>query len=122
MIKKHKLKSWDLLGIWWFVFNLEAIGDDVKRISRYMRATSFSSSQKAELLQLLTDISLNYVKILKSFYDKDSNLMYEVVESKYTVLEQGDKFYKQIQDIKNAELLIYSLRSLVKNVHNNITQ
>lgn len=118
MFKKHKLRSRDLLGIWWFVFNLEAIGDDIKRISRYMRNIDLDQKQKDRLLALIAEIKICYLKMLKGFHNREVNLAHEILENKERMLRDGEEFYNQNKKVENIGLLIGTLRSIVNNIHN----
>ncbi len=118
MFKKQRLNSRDMLGIWWFVFNLEAIGDDVKRISRYMQNLKLDQKQKEKLVYLLEETKNSYLKVLKGYHNKDVNLVHEVLEDKNNLLEQGELFYEENKKVENMGLLIGCLRSVVTNIHN----
>ena len=93
--KKIDMQGVDLLHLWYIVTNLEAIGDEVKRIARFLTIVKFNSSQKEEFLELYFEIEESYLDVINSFYKKDKELAFEVSLRKENLHEKCSKFLER---------------------------
>ena len=118
MHKKHNLSSQDLLHLWWFVFNLEAIADEVKRVSRYMKQIKLDKKQREQFLKILQETKESYLKVMKAFHTNDVELAHSVLESKATVIKACEEFYIENRKIDYSGLLCEKIKSLITSVHN----
>ena len=117
MYKKHNLTSHQLLTYWWGVFHLESIGDDVKRIARYMRVTPLESKQRERFLKLLMVAKENYLKVLKGFYTEDVELVHAVLDLKEKMIKDCEDFYQDNKKVETIGLLVERLKSMVTGVY-----
>jgi len=118
MYKKHNLTSQNLLNLWWFAFNLETIGDGVKRVARYMRQVNLNKKQQDRFLKLFAESKNGYLQIMKGFLTQDENLAHAVLESKEEFIKECVKFYQDNKNVENASLLVEKLKALSTVIHN----
>ncbi len=118
MYKRQNLNSKNLLNLWWFAFNLETIGDEVKRIARYMAKTTVDKKQRERFLTLLSKTREQYLQVMKAFHTQDIELAHSVLESKDKIISDCEEFYHANQKHEYAGLLSERLKALLTNVHN----
>ncbi len=118
MYKKHNLRSHDMLHLWWFVFNLEGAADETKRIARYMRGVKLKKSEQAFLVDLLRNTKEAYIKVMKSFYQKDAEIAHAILELKTDRVKQCEDFYLANKDLDFVGSLAERVKSIVNIVHN----
>ncbi len=116
--KKHGLTSRNLLHLWWFTFNLETIGDEVKRVARYMKQTKLPKPQQERFLRLLEETKGAYLKILKGFHTHDPELVHSVLELKDKVIRDCEQFYLDNRKVENVGFLVEKLKSMITGMHN----
>ncbi len=116
--KKYNLSSHDLLNLWWFVFNMEAIGDEVKRIARYMNNVKLDKKEQEKFLKLLNETKGAYLKMMKAFHNKDIEMAHTVLESKEEIIKECENIYLNNKKVENVGLLIERVKGMITNVHN----
>ncbi|MAF51143.1 MAG: hypothetical protein CMH64_03555 [Nanoarchaeota archaeon] len=98
--RKVELSGIRLLHTWYIVMNLESIGDEVKRIARFLDAIDFNKKQKEELCNLYIDIEKSYLDVMKAYYKSDKKLAFDVNFRKDELHERCNKF------VENSELAL----------------
>lgn len=116
--KKYNLTSQNLLHLWWFVFNLETIGDEVKRIARYMKQVKLTKQQQGQFLHLFGEGKESYLKMMKAFHNQDVNLAHGVLEMKSNIIHDCEQFYMANKKVENIGLLVERLKSMITITHN----
>jgi phosphate uptake regulator len=76
--RKLKINGSELLRFWSIAINLEKIGDEIKRISRFFNNVDFNTKQKKELSEIFFEIEKLYLDVMKSYYKNDLNLAFDV--------------------------------------------
>lgn len=105
-----------LLHLWYIVMNMESVGDEVKRISRYMESMKFDSKQKNYLKKLFGDIEQSYLDVMKAYYKNDKELAFDVNFRKDKLHERCDDFYEKFYEENNLPKLsamIEKMKALV---------
>jgi len=115
--KKQNITSHKLLTYWWSVFHLESIGDDVKRVARYMRMTPLDPKQKDRFLKLLASAKDAYLHVLKGLYAEDVELVHAVLDLKEKRIKDCEDFYQDNKKVENIGLLVERLKSMVTEVY-----
>ncbi len=118
MFKKHNLNSQKLLNLWWLVFNLETIGDEVKRVARYMKTIDLPKKEKDKFAKLLSNAKEGYLKVMKGFHNKDEELAHTALEAKDEIIRGTENFYLENQKVDFAGLLTEKLKSMINTIHN----
>jgi phosphate uptake regulator len=82
-----------IIDEWVLITNLEKIGDEVKRIARYL---SQSNSVKIkEIIEIYDEVYQEYIKCMNSYHKKDPNLAYEVSIKKNLIIDKCNKLLKK---------------------------
>ena len=118
MYKKHYLDNKKLLSLWWLVFNIEKIGDGVKRVARNMREVNLDVKEKEKFLELLSEAKNAYSDLMKSFHNKEKETTHKMLEAKYDLIEKCEDFYLINKNRENVGLLVEKLKTMVVSVHN----
>ncbi len=116
--KKQNLVSNDLIGIWWITYNLEAIGDEIKRIARYVTKMNFSKEMKTDFLKIMLDLEENMTEIMKAYYKNDSQLAHAVHEKKRENVLLCEDFYLSHHKSRWSGYLVNHMKSLSIGIHN----
>ena len=116
--KKQNLTILDLHNLWWFIFNLETIGDEVKRIARYMRQVKLTKPQQEQLSHLLAEGKEGYLKMMKAFHNQDADIAHSVLETKSSLIHDCEHFYLLNKKVENMGLLMERLKSFITLTHN----
>jgi len=117
MYKKHGLTSQRLLTFWWCVSNLEKVGDEVKRVARYMKGTLLEEKEKKRFLKILASMKDGYLKVMKGFYTEDIELTHDVLEQKEDVVLECESYYNDNKDVENVALLMERFKAMVTNIY-----
>lgn len=118
MYKKQGLSPTQLLHLWWFTFNLEAVADEVKRVARYMQRVDLDKKQQEQFLHLFAEAEQGYLTILKGFHQQDQNPAHAVLELKEKIIRKCDDFYLANRRTENVGLLIEKLKAMITLMHN----
>ena len=85
----------ELLHVWFMILNMERIGDEVKRISRFLNRVKLDNKQKKELKKIYSDIELAYLDVMKSYYKDNKELAFDVSSRKDDLYERCNKFFEK---------------------------
>ena len=70
--------------------NLEKIGDEAKRLSRYMRALNVDEATKQAVTNIFEEIHILYRDVMTSFYDHDAERAIELATNDHSIRERCD--------------------------------
>ncbi len=118
LFKKNNLSPNDLLRYWWVTYNLEAIGDDAKRVARNLQRMKLNKPAQAHFMQIFTNLEQNYLDMMRSFYKEDPTLAHAIHEKKNPIVKDCDDFYQQYHSVIWSGYLVNQLKSLANHVHN----
>jgi len=103
--------------------HLEYIGDDIKRIARFLAKTKVNEKQQKQLMLLTSLIDKCFSSAMASYYNEDVKLAREVLEEKQNVLKECDKLFElgsnnsaigsMIERYKTLYSAIYDIAKLV---------
>ena len=82
LLNKLKLNPTELFNEWWLTFQLEHTGDNLKTIARRLSLANIGENEKKVIFSLLVKIKNKYIESLKTFYNKDKEKAYELMEDK----------------------------------------
>lgn len=110
-----KLDSTELFNKWWFSFNLEHIGDDIKTIAKIMLNSNAESS--VAITSLLEDIQTIYHESMESFYKQDKKLALTSMKKSRALFDKHKKEeFKSPVHLKIAE----NLKTLEDSCYQNL--
>ena len=94
ILKKLNMKNIDLFTNWWFSFNLEHIGDGVKKTARHLGKKPLNKGKK-ELESYFKEIKSIYMNKIKSFYKRDKEMALKAMKKSKKIfrkyIEKGNK-------------------------------
>jgi len=117
LLKNFNLDQIGLFNRWWMSFNIEQVGDGIKRIARYMKEIKFSKTSKKEFIQLLEKIEKDYLELLKAFYNNNIEIAHEVVDRRGKLIEECEAFFAKNRNIPLIGYLMHSTKALVVDVN-----
>lgn len=89
------LSGTNLLHSWYIIMNLERIGDEVKRISRFLNSINFNTRQRNQLRKIYAEIEIAYLDVMKAYYKNDRELAFDVNFRKEKLHEKCNLFYEK---------------------------
>ncbi len=117
VFKKFNLSQIELFNYWGFSFNIEQIGDCIKRIARNMKETKLSKKSQQEFIDLLIKLEKDYLSVLKAFYDNNSEIAYNLVSERGNLIKECEDFFYKNKDIENIGLLTHNTKTFVINLN-----
>ena len=117
-MKNFSLRSTDLLRIKMVGMYLEVIADEVRRVARYVRMLKVTPAEKKNIESFLNKVNESYLQTMKSLYNKDTKLAFDLAELKRGHEQELDTWEKDILKTPHLNKLINNLRRLVTGIHN----
>jgi len=96
--KLLKTNPEELSSYHWIAMNFENIGDELKRLARYLKESKLKGKEKENLKNLCTDIESMYLMLMGAVYNKDKALAKDIMESKADMIEKCRYFSKNKND------------------------
>lgn len=94
-LSKLKTSPRILFNNWWFAFNLEHIGDELKSIAKILKKEKIEGKKKETVIRLISQVKNIYVSSLEAFYKKDKQLALKIIEEGKKVWDECDKLYDE---------------------------
>jgi len=116
LAKKMGINNVQLPSFQWLGLNMEFIGDEIKRVSRFLVKTKLDKKQSKDLKDILYKIYNNYTSAMTAYYKGDRNLALEVAS-------KNDKFALMICENffeKNPEPIIAKITERIKTIQGAI--
>jgi len=107
-----KINPKSFVRFFWMSYNMEQIGDEIKRIARKLIKIK---EDKSYLLEVINLISENYNKSLGSFFEKNRELSREVILKKQIAVNMCEK----LSNIKGFEAISEKAQLISINIQNN---
>jgi phosphate uptake regulator len=93
VLKLLELSSERILPMWLLCTSLEDIGDEIKRISRFMEAGNFKGAEKKKLASLCAEAEKLYLGVMKAYYKNNNELAYRIDIDKNELIESCNKVF-----------------------------
>ena len=91
--KLLNVKSSELMSIRLLSVNLEDVGDELKRVARFLSSQDLDVKLKKSLLILFSDVEKAYLNVMKAYYTKDVELAFEIDFWKDDFVDKCNKLY-----------------------------
>jgi len=95
LAEKIDLDNNTIIEKWMLISNLEKIGDEVKRISRYLTRLKSKKLKIKEILDVYSEVSSNYIKGVDSYYRKNLKTAYEIASTKHAIIDKCNKLLEK---------------------------
>jgi phosphate uptake regulator len=116
ILRKLNLNQVDLFNYWAVSYDIEQIGDCIKRIAKFMTKVQLPEKGKKEFVKLLGEIERYYLQLLKAYYAGDHELAHTVTDARADLIRKCDDFSVQYKDGPAVGYLIYNTKGLIVNV------
>jgi|SRR3989344_4846804 len=91
LAKSFGLASENLLTLWLMVSHLEKFADEIKRVAKFFKVLNIKRADFEELLYIYALIEKEYLTTMKSYYNKNKDLAFNVASNKDEILEKCNK-------------------------------
>ncbi len=117
MHKNHGLSPIDLFRYHILVSHIELIGDEARRIARYMGRIKLPKKKQQEFISLLKRGQDVYCTNIKSFFSNEPELAHKVAANKKDLLQDCEKFYLDNREIQWIAYLVDRLKRFIGSSH-----
>ncbi len=109
------IQNKDLLTIWFLSINMEDIGDEIKRISRFLGEHKLDEDMKKSIRSILLDVQKSYLEVMKAYYTNDTELAIRVDLVKDVLIIDCNKMFERYPSIGIGRIL-ERLKKLVSGI------
>ena len=95
IIRVLNIKNEDLIPTWLLCLHLEDIGDEIKRVSRFLKSHELDDKIKKELSSSLMTIEKSYLDAMKSYYTQNYELAFNVDLNKDDIINDLNKLFEK---------------------------
>ncbi len=85
----------DLLAIWFLSMNLEDIGDEIKRISRFLGEHKLDDNMKKSIRAAFFEAQKAYLGVMKAYYTNDTELAFNIDSLKDSLINDCNKLFEK---------------------------
>lgn len=117
-MKNFKLTPSDLIRLHSLGFYIEAIADEVRRTTRFVRHLTVPPVKQKQIEQLLHRFNDYYLETMKATHNKDIELALRLSERKAEFERELDGLEKDVPKVENLNQTINRMRRLITNIHN----
>jgi phosphate uptake regulator len=107
-----KMNSKSLIFNFWIAYNIEHIGDDLKRATRKLEKIP---DKKKKFIGIFNLLSENYDKCMKSFFEKNKDFSKQVLMARQDIISECQKLSQK----KDFEAVVEKLFSIQESIYNN---
>jgi len=107
-----KINPKSFIALFWISYNLEQIGDELKRIAKKIEKLKTLDEIYLTFLEITSE---NYSKSIKSFFDNNKELSREIILSEDNWIRMSDKLSK----IAGFEAIAEKLKQINASIHHN---
>ena len=125
LMRSLGIKNENLFSFWIICENLEDIGDEVKRVSRFIAGGKLNANEKNKLENIFDEIEKLYLDAMKSYYKKDKELAFSVDSKKDELIEQCNKIFNRYHTpdtgrvLERLKKMIYGMAVISRVVYEN---
>ena len=95
MLKTYNIDYWKLMNYWQLVDRLERIGDEVKRIAKYLKDIRLNNKEFKKLIDLCARVENFYVGVMNAYHKNDVTLLYKTLRLKDDLLKDCDNYFDE---------------------------
>ncbi len=116
LTKKLQLKAAEVLNLWWLTFELESIGDDLKRIARSIKTIKLSPELQQEYKKMLVQIKKAYLEQMKAYYEPGNEFVHDIINDKERWLDYCDQLCRANRSQEGLMDLIYHTKAAIVHI------
>ncbi|MFH1590801.1 MAG: phosphate uptake regulator PhoU [archaeon] len=120
--RKMKLSIMDIHIYWDLVMRLEKVGDQSKRIARWLQGAKYTTKSYDELVAIQDCLSSHYKEVMASYYKKDKDKAITIEVGCRDDIEMCDAFLRRHGDMHSAEIIenFKSMSTAIKNMSRTV--
>jgi phosphate transport system protein len=115
LTKKMNITYAEIVHISRIIASLEGFADEVKRVARSFKNLKLKKKESEELIKIYDEIVSMYSDSMKSFYNKDKDLAYIVLDKRRPILKRIDDFMDINRDPITVRI-VEKLKTMVTNL------
>ncbi|MEK6856694.1 MAG: phosphate uptake regulator PhoU [Nanoarchaeota archaeon] len=109
------IQNKDLLAIWFLSINLEDIGDEIKRISRFLGEHKLDEDMKKSIKSVFLEVHKSYLEVMKAYYTNDPERAIHVDLVKDGLIADCNKLFEKNPSIGIGRIL-ERLKKLISGI------
>ncbi|MBI2666810.1 phosphate uptake regulator PhoU [Candidatus Woesearchaeota archaeon] len=117
MSKQFKLTANDLLKYYILVMHIEVIGDETRRLARYMRQIKLPKAKQQQFVSLVTRTQECYNETMKAVYTNNVQIAHNISEKKNALIKDCEEFYLENRNITWIAYMVDRLKRMVSTIH-----
>jgi len=117
-LKNFNLSGLDLMRKKYIGFYIEAIADEVRRTARHARLLDVSTEKQKEITDFLEEIYKFYIQTMKSAYNRDVDLAFQLSEHKKEFDKKLENMEKDIGKIPHLNKVVNRMQRMTSLIHN----
>ena len=94
LMKKMKLNNKGVSDASWVVLQSEYIGDELKRIAKFLTQTPLKEKERKQLFNVIGVLQKEYLDTMNAYHRNDKLLAQKIANNKDNQVELCDKFFK----------------------------
>lgn len=115
ILRNLKMSQMELSNLQWIALYLEYIGDEIKRIAKFLANTKIDDKEKETLKGILEDIERSYLTAMTSYYKEHKEGLFQLMKEKYSILEKCEKLAQ-----KSSNQKMYGLCERIKMMYSSV--
>jgi phosphate uptake regulator len=107
LLKLFNTTYWNVMLSKQVITSLEKYGDQVKRIIRTSKEEKIDKKWKADIIQMLAQVSDNYRSVMKIYYAKDRQAAFKAETETRALFKQCDTLLQKYQNVTLVRIVEY---------------
>ncbi len=117
MSKQFKLQAQDLLRYHILVMHIEVIGDEVRRLARYMQQIQLPKAKQQQFVELTKRAQESYNDTMKAIYTNNVTLAQAISEKKNALIKDAEEFYLQNRNVNWVAYMVDRLKRMISTIN-----
>ena len=108
----------DLLPIWTLSSSMEDIGDEIKRVSRFLSGQKLDDEMKKSFKNIFLKVEKAYLDVMKAYYTNNIELAFQIDSLKDVLIDDCNKLFEKYPSsgtgriLERLKKLIYGIGSI----------
>jgi len=119
ILKNLKMSQMDLSNLQWISLYIEYVGDEIKRVAKFLVNTKTEEYERQTLKSVVEDIETIYLSAMTSYYKEQKEGLYQLMKHKKTIMEKCEKLSGKCSNVK-INSVCERIKTMASAVHNII--
>jgi phosphate uptake regulator len=118
LILKHlNLNQLELSNLQWMSLYIELIGDEIKRVAKFLTNANFDEKEREELKHIIEHIERIYIDSMNYYYKEQRDNIYPLMREKSIIIEKCEKLTQKSNN-NNLNGICERIKTMCSAVHN----